>query len=108
MGAKGFKVQKITTDFNVQIKFPVKAVENGKAPPVTNRDRLEQGKGKNQNKPLYSVDLPSPTSSELPVRQRTVLELQRPCWNLFQSQKKFLFHTSSIGVSLCVIFCVLK
>merc|ERR1712241_911919 len=29
MGAKGSKVQKITTDFNVQIKFPDKAVENG-------------------------------------------------------------------------------
>ena len=28
MGAKGSKVQKITTDFNVQIKFPDKAVEN--------------------------------------------------------------------------------
>ena len=31
MGAKGSKVQKITTDFNVQIKFPDKAVENGGA-----------------------------------------------------------------------------
>ena len=41
MGAKGSKVQKITTDFNVQIKFPDKAVENGEAPPVTNGDRLE-------------------------------------------------------------------
>ena len=29
MGAKGSKVQKITTDFNVQIKFPDKAIENG-------------------------------------------------------------------------------
>ena len=35
MGAKGSKVQKITTDFNVQIKFPDKAVavENGDAAP---------------------------------------------------------------------------
>merc|ERR1719323_1854072 len=33
MGAKGSKVQKITTDFNVQIKFPDKAVENGGAEP---------------------------------------------------------------------------
>jgi len=29
MGAKGSKVQKVTTDFNVQIKFPDKAGENG-------------------------------------------------------------------------------
>jgi len=29
MGAKGSKVQKITQEFNVQIKFPDKAVENG-------------------------------------------------------------------------------
>ena len=34
MGAKGSKVQKITTDFNVQIKFPDKAVENGEQPAV--------------------------------------------------------------------------
>merc|ERR1711970_25660 len=40
MGAKGSKVQKITTDFNVQIKFPDKAAENGEAPAVTsNGDR---------------------------------------------------------------------
>ena len=40
MGAKGSKVQKITTDFNVQIKFPDKAVENSGEPPVvTNGDR---------------------------------------------------------------------
>merc|ERR1711892_1592722 len=40
MGAKGSEVQKITTDFNVQIKFPDKAPENGEAPPVvTNGDR---------------------------------------------------------------------
>merc|ERR1711970_1353979 len=39
MGAKGSKVQKITTDFNVQIKFPDKAVENGEAPPISNGDR---------------------------------------------------------------------
>ena len=45
MGAKGSKVQKITTDFNVQIKFPDKAPENGEAPPVvTNGDRLVQKK----------------------------------------------------------------
>jgi len=31
MGAKGSKVQKITMDHNVQIKFPDKAVENGDA-----------------------------------------------------------------------------
>merc|ERR1719340_451723 len=36
MGAKGSKVQKITTDFNVQIKFPDKAmaVENGDGSPA--------------------------------------------------------------------------
>merc|ERR1712198_62690 len=39
MGAKGSKVQKITTDFNVQIKFPDKAVENGEAPVTSNGDR---------------------------------------------------------------------
>jgi len=39
MGAKGSKVQKITTDFNVQIKFPDKALENGEAPPISNGDR---------------------------------------------------------------------
>jgi len=39
MGAKGSKVQKITTDFNVQIKFPDKASENGEAPAVTNGER---------------------------------------------------------------------
>jgi len=40
MGAKGSKVQKITTDFNVQIKFPDKAVENGgEANGVTNGER---------------------------------------------------------------------
>merc|ERR1719376_1208993 len=40
MGAKGSKVQKITTDFNVQIKFPDKAAENGEVPAVTsNGDR---------------------------------------------------------------------
>ena len=36
MGAKGSKVQKITTDFNVQIKFPDKAVENGGDPAQSN------------------------------------------------------------------------
>jgi hypothetical protein len=45
MDAKGSKVQKITKDFKVQIKFPDKAVENGgEAPPpapVTNGERLE-------------------------------------------------------------------
>lgn len=40
MGAKGSKVQKITTDFNVQIKFPDKAVENGgETNGVTNGER---------------------------------------------------------------------
>ena len=40
MGAKGSKVQKITTDFNVQIKFPDKAVENGgESNGVTNGER---------------------------------------------------------------------
>ena len=38
MGAKGSKVQKITTDFNVQIKFPDKAGENGEAP-MSNGER---------------------------------------------------------------------
>lgn len=40
MGAKGSKVQKITTDFNVQIKFPDKAVENGNGEAAVNGDRL--------------------------------------------------------------------
>jgi hypothetical protein len=41
MGANGSKVQKITTDFNVQIKFPDKAVENGgETLVVTKEDRL--------------------------------------------------------------------
>ena len=45
MGAKGSKVQKITTDFNVQIKFPDKAAENGEVPAVTsNGDRLVPNK----------------------------------------------------------------
>ena len=41
MGDEGSKIQKITSDFNVQIKFPDKAVENsGEAPSVvTNRER---------------------------------------------------------------------
>merc|ERR1719494_573428 len=41
MGAKGSKVQKITTDFNAQIKFPDKAADpNGPPPPsVTNGER---------------------------------------------------------------------
>jgi len=41
MGAKGSKVQKITTDFNVQIKFPDKAGDvNGAPPPaVVNGER---------------------------------------------------------------------
>ena len=40
MGDEGSKVKKITTDLNVQIKFPDKAVENGgEAPPVTNGER---------------------------------------------------------------------
>merc|ERR1719323_982938 len=40
MGAKGSKIQKITTDFNVQIKFPDKAVENGgETNGVTNGER---------------------------------------------------------------------
>ena len=39
MGAKGSKVQKITTDFNVQIKFPDKAVENGNGEAAVNGDR---------------------------------------------------------------------
>jgi len=39
MGAKGSKVQKITTDFNVQIKFPDKAVENGGAEQVNGEGR---------------------------------------------------------------------
>jgi len=39
MGAKGSKVQKVTTDHNVQIKFPDKAMENGDAPPNPNSER---------------------------------------------------------------------
>ena len=32
MGAKGSQVQRITRDFDVQIKFPDKATEDGEAP----------------------------------------------------------------------------
>merc|ERR1719312_205524 len=38
MGAKGSQVQRITRDFDVQIKFPDKAQENGE-PPVSSPDR---------------------------------------------------------------------
>jgi len=33
MGAKGSQVQRVTGEFNVQIKFPEKAMENGEMPP---------------------------------------------------------------------------
>merc|ERR1719461_2478383 len=51
MGAKGSKVQKITTDFNVQIKFPDKAVaaENGDAAPVNGGDTTINGRSTNPN-----------------------------------------------------------
>ena len=39
MGAKGSKVQKITQEHNVQIKFPNKAVENGGSVPQQEGDR---------------------------------------------------------------------
>ena len=39
MGANGSKVQKISTDFNVQVKFPYKDTGNGKPSDVTNGDR---------------------------------------------------------------------
>ena len=50
MGAKGSKVQKITTDFNVQIKFPDKAVavENGDAAPE-NGETTINGRSTNPN-----------------------------------------------------------
>ena len=38
MGAKGSQVQRITRDFDVNIKFPDKANENGE-PPVPSADR---------------------------------------------------------------------
>merc|ERR1719376_69523 len=52
MGAKGSKVQKITTDFNVQIKFPDKAVavENGDdAPAPVNGETTINGRSTNPN-----------------------------------------------------------
>jgi len=52
MGSKGSKVQKITTDFNVQIKFPDKAVavENGEAaPPVNGGETTINGRSTNPN-----------------------------------------------------------
>ena len=39
MGAKGSKVQTVTRDFDVQIKFPDKAGENGEPPAVPRPDR---------------------------------------------------------------------
>lgn len=46
MGAKGSKVQKITQEFGVQIKFPDKAVENG-GPPVERFDDPERSSNPN-------------------------------------------------------------
>ena len=39
MGAKGSKVQTVTRDFDVQIKFPDKAGENGEPPAAPRPDR---------------------------------------------------------------------
>jgi hypothetical protein len=39
MGAKGSKVQTVTRDFDVQIKFPDKAAENGEMPAAPRPDR---------------------------------------------------------------------
>lgn len=50
MGAKGSKVQKITGEFNVQIKFPDKAVENGApAPEPREGERGPEGRSTNPN-----------------------------------------------------------
>merc|ERR1719483_698460 len=49
MGAKGSKVQKITTDFNVQIKFPDKAPENGEAPTSSYQREGDQQRSSNPN-----------------------------------------------------------
>ena len=46
MGAKGSKVQKITQEHNVQIKFPDKAVENGGAVPPQ-----QEGDGQRSSNP---------------------------------------------------------
>ena len=43
MGAKGSEVQKITTDCNVQIKFPDKAVGNGTEVPVVTKRQVRLG-----------------------------------------------------------------
>ena len=39
MGAKGSKVQTVTRDFDVQIKVPDKAMENGEPPAAPRPDR---------------------------------------------------------------------
>jgi hypothetical protein len=39
MGAKGSKVQTVTRDFDVQIKFPDKAAENGEPAAAPRPDR---------------------------------------------------------------------
>lgn len=50
MGAKGSKVQKITMEFNVQIKFPDKALENGaEPPPPLEGARGPEGRSTNPN-----------------------------------------------------------
>jgi polyribonucleotide nucleotidyltransferase len=45
MGAKGSKVQKITQEFGVQIKFPDKAIENGGPIPEERKDVQERKDG---------------------------------------------------------------
>merc|ERR1719410_2709629 len=75
MGAKGSKVQKITTDFNVQIKFPDKAVENGgEANGVTNGERSSNPNiikitGRTENCALAAQALLElvPITAEVPV-----------------------------------------
>ena len=49
MGAKGSKVQKITQEFGVQIKFPEKAVENGGPPPEERNGGPDQEWSSNPN-----------------------------------------------------------
>ena len=51
MGAKWFKVQKITTDFDVQIKFPDETMENGGEEPINHMN----GDGRSANPNIIKI-----------------------------------------------------
>merc|ERR550525_1276699 len=88
MGAKGSKVQKITTDFNVQIKFPDKAmaVENGDGVPHRSMERSTE-------------DPPTPTSSGSLASPKTAPRLPRPSWSWSPSPLRSPSPSSSTGSS---------